>query len=55
MKKLVVLLLVGLGLGACQHQPATRLATDRVNGLVGNAGHAAATGHAPAIGTNDDV
>ena len=40
MKKLIAFLLLGLGLNACQ-QPSTPLATDQVNGLVGNAGYVA--------------
>lgn len=53
MKKLYALLLLSLGLSACQHHPAP-LATDQVNSLVGNAGYVAATGHEPLVGTNDD-
>jgi len=54
MKKLCFLLLLGMGLGACENQPAP-LATDQVNTLVGNAGYVAAAGHAPLAGTNDDA
>ncbi|HEX8327408.1 MAG TPA: hypothetical protein VF629_07695 [Hymenobacter sp.] len=54
MKKLHAFLLFGLSLAACQHQPATPVATDQVNVLVGNAGYVAATGHAPTVATNDD-
>lgn len=51
---ILLLILVGLGLNACQPQSAATLATDQVNGLVGNAGYVAATGHAPTVATNDD-
>ncbi len=54
MKK-YLLLLVGLGLTACNHQPAQPLATDQVNVLVGNAGYLDATGHEPTATTTDDA
>ncbi|MDO7852415.1 hypothetical protein [Hymenobacter convexus] len=55
MKKLFLLLFIGFGLNACNHQPAEPLATDQVNVLVGNAGYVAATGQAPTTATNDDA
>jgi hypothetical protein len=55
MKKLILLLLAGIGLNSCNHQPAPPLATDQVNVLVGNAGYVAVTGHAPAATANDDA